>query len=192
MNESLNLRQSLAGSSMLRGRQLPDRLNLHGFYKAQLVDRFGNPLTDELIVPNGICTAAKDALFNMFFNAATGWTSWYIGLINNTGFTAIQPTDVMASHSGWTEFTAYTWGSSDVGNRQPWGQGSSSGGSLTNGTQLVYTFTDVGGVAGIFVTSKQARNDWSGSNLLWSTALFNAALTVADGDQLKISYTLAA
>ena len=63
----------------------------------------------------------------------------YIGLID--GAPTVAAGDTMSSHSGWTEITDY-----DEAARQAWGQGSASGGVITNAS--VVTYTDVVGTVG--------------------------------------------
>jgi hypothetical protein len=120
----------------------------------------------------------------MFYDATQiASTSWFIGMINNSGYSALADTDTMASHSGWIEFTGYS-----QGNRVLWGQGTPAAQSITNSTPATFNITSTATLKGIFITSSNVKNGTTG--LLWSTGLFSADLPVVNGDELKITYTL--
>jgi hypothetical protein len=121
------------------------------------------------------------------FNAAsqTAAANWVISLINNSGYTALAAADTMGSHTGWTEWTGYT-----QANRVAWGQGASSGQTVTNGTPAVFDINADGSVIGIFVCNNNTKGGTTGT--LWAHGTFNAAVPVTTGDQLKITYAVAA
>ena len=133
---------------------------------------------------NDIVTAGKNMIFNTMFNGGTPSTTWYIGLINNAGFTALAAADVMNSHGGWAEFTAYS-----ETNRVTWGSGSASGASITNGTAAEFDITGSSATLyGIFITDQNTKGGTTGN--LWSTAPFASLVPVNPGDALKVTYTL--
>ena len=169
-----------------------DTLKLKGKVKYQLLDALGKPLTREIWVPNGITTLAKNKLFDGFFSGGTEWTSWYAGLINNSGYTGVNSGDTITSHAGWTEFVDYKVPTNDTTSRATWGKGAASGGTITNAVQMTYTFTGSGSVAGIFIVSDVAKSSFDSAKLLWSTAIFSAALAVAADDELRVTYTVSA
>lgn len=187
----LNFQETLI-PRLTRGRGIPDSFNPVGKFKYQLLDALGKPLTDELIAPNGITTIAKNDIFNVYFNAGTQPTAanWSLGLIDNSTFTAISNSDLISSHTGWTEFTGYKRSDDNTTNRATWGQGSASSAQITNASQVTFTFTASGSVTGIFVASSTAKSATTG--ILWSTALFAAPLAVAIDDILRVTYTLSA
>jgi len=133
--------------------------------------------------PNGITNGGKDSLLNVYFHSATQITTWYIGLVDNSGFSAFAAGDTMASHSGWTESTAY---SESV--RQTWGVGASSGQSVTNGTAATFTMNGTATIKGIFIPSDSTKGGTTGT--LWSTAAFASTVSVNNGDLLKVTYTV--
>jgi len=130
--------------------------------------------------PNGIVDQGLNSILGIMFHSDTQITSWYIGLIDNSGFSALANADTLASHSGWNEFTSYT------GNRKSWSPGASSGRSITNGTTVDFAITGSGTLKGIFVSN--AASGTSGT--LWSTAAFGSTVAVANGDTLKVTYTV--
>lgn len=168
-----------AGHNIDRGRDLLSEMLMRGKFHVEHYDAAGN-LKDRYEINNGITNQGKNSLLGIMFHADTQITSWYIGLIDNSGWSAEAAADTLASHSGWNEFTNYT------GNRQAWGPGASSGQSITNGTPVSFSITGSGTLKGIFVAS--AASGTSGT--LWSTADFASTVTVANGDTLKITYTV--
>jgi hypothetical protein len=135
------------------------------------------------IAYNDITNEGKNTIFDVMFNTGTQITTWYIGLISITGFSALAATDVMNSHAGWTEFTNYS-----QANRVTWGSGASSAQTVTNGTPAQFDMTATGTVKGIFIVSNNTKSGTTGK--LWSTALFTADVPVVNTDQLKVTYSL--
>jgi hypothetical protein len=147
-------------------------------------DKHGN-LKGIYDFPNGITNEGKDYWLNAAFNAGTQVNPWYISLIDATGFTAVDATDTMASHVGWTEFTSYS-----EGTRVDWAEDPASGQSITNSTPITFTISSAGTLKGGFVTSDSTKGGTTGT--LWATALFAADIPVAISDLLKITYTVTA
>lgn len=131
-------------------------------------------------IPNGIVDVGMNFILDCMFNSGTQSATWYIGLIDNSGYTAVADSDTLASHAGWTEFTTYT------GGRKAWGVGAAAARAVTNGTTVDFTMTGAGAVRGIFTTDQSAGT----SPVLWATALFSSSITVASSDVLKITYTV--
>jgi hypothetical protein len=160
-----------------------DKLNLRGKYR---VDHFrSGRLLDTYLINNDITNEGKNLLFDVMFNDETqiASSSWYIGLISLTSYSALAATDVMSSHGGWTEFTSYS-----QANRVAWGPDAAASQSVTNGTPATFDMSSSGTVKGVFITSNNTKGGTSGK--LWSTALFSADVPVVNGDQLKVTYTL--
>lgn len=137
------------------------------------------------ITHNDITNEGKNLIFDTFFNSATQITTWYTGLISNSGYSALAATDVMNSHAGWTEFTSYSQST-----RVTWTSGASSGQSVTNSSPMTFDITGSGTVKGVFITSNSTKSGTTGK--LWATALFAADVPVSNGDQLKVTYTVSA
>lgn len=154
-------------------------LQLRGFFKWELFDKNGN-LKDSGSIKNGIVTQGKNSLLDSQFRAQTQITAWYTGLIDNSGWTAESASDTLSSHSGWSEFTSYT------GNRIQWSPGAASSGSITNSSTMDFAITGTGTIKGIFICSASSGT----SGTLWSTADFPSTIAVANGDTLKVTYTL--
>lgn len=152
--------------------------------------------------PNGIVNEGKNKLLDVMFHGTTQIGTWYLGLIDNTGYTALDATDIYddidQAGNGWDEFAAYTDpGNADATTTRPaWTEGAASAQSITNGTVVVFDITGSGTVKGIFLAggaNAQTKSDHTAGNTLWATALFTGGdVTVQNGDQLKITYTVSA
>ncbi len=135
---------------------------------------------------NMITNLGKNLMLGRMFNAVSNSSGnlWYIGVIGNTTFSAVNPSDIMGSgtHSGWTEYTSIT------GNRAAWGQGAASGQQVVNGSAVSITLNAVDTINGIFIVDNNGMGGNSGN--LWSTALFPTPLPNQAGDILKITYAV--
>lgn len=165
---------------------LASLLNPKGRVFVEHFDRFGR-FKGRYQVPNGIVNEGKDEILDVMFNDATQTAnnSWFIGLIDLSGFTALADTDTMSSHAGWNEFTSYS-----EANRVAWGSGAAASQSTTNSTPATFNISGSGTVKGVLVTTNNTKGGTSG--LLWATALFAADVPVSNGDQLKVTYTVSA
>lgn len=122
-----------------------------------------------------------------FFKGSSYSAAFYLGLVEGPGSaTVYDPTDTLASHAGWTEFTNYT------GSRK-----SVSFGSATNadpsvisnsGSPSSFTISSSGGtVAGAFLCTVSSGT----SGVLFSEADFQSPgdRVVVAGDTLNVTYT---
>lgn len=151
---------------------------------------------------NGITNEGLDNNLNVYFDSGTQRTAWYMGLINLTGYTALDATDtyddIDQAGNEWDTFSAYT----DANNadstttRPEWPPDAASGQSITNtSTKAIFDITGSGTVKGIFMCGDdgeaQTKGDHTVGNTLWSTALFSGGdVAVSNGDQLKVTYTV--
>lgn len=112
----------------------------------------------------------------------SGYTAaWYVGL--TTGTPTFAAADTMASHAGWTEFTAY-----DEAARQTVTLGSVSGQSVDNSaSKAVFTVsTNSSTIGGLFVGANSTKGGTTG--ILLGGAAFSAGNKVLDdGDVLNIT-----
>lgn len=148
---------------------------------------------------NGITNQGKNKLLDVMFHADTQITAWFLGLIDNSGFSALAAADTYASHAGWAEFDDYTddANSDSAVTRPAWTEGAASGQSITNSSVIVFDITATGTVKGVFVvgggSAPSTKNDTAGGGTLWSTALFSGGdVPVLNGDALRVTYTVSA
>ena len=132
---------------------------------------------------NGIVDVGMNYLLDAGFDAGSQETQWFIGLVNNSGFSALANADTMASHAGWTEFGNYT-----EATRPEWAPSAAAARAITNATTVDFTINASGVLKGIFVTSDNTKSGTAGT--LWSTAAFTSTISVSNGDTFKITYSI--
>jgi hypothetical protein len=143
----------------------------------------GDKLLRKETFKNGVTNVGKNAFLDAFFNVGSQPANWYLGLINNTGFTNVSSSDTASSHSLWLEWTA----TGDSG-RLGWGQGAASGQQVASGSIITTTLTAAGTLQGIFLISDGTKGGTTG--ILWATALFSSPLVAEIGDTLKLTYAV--
>lgn len=131
---------------------------------------------------NGIVDEGLNKLLDVMFHATTQLTTWYMSLIDNTGFTALAAADTLASHAGWTEFTSY-----DEATRPEWTEGAAASKSIASSAASVFTINATGTIKGGFIASDNTKGGTTGT--LWATSAFASTYPVEDNDVLNISYT---
>ena len=158
-------------------------LKMKGKYELELIRKNGRRIMIE--TSNGVTNEGLNTILdNMFHNTAQTPT-WYVGLIDNVNFSAVDPSDTMGSHAGWQELDNY----SDA-NRVEWTEDASSNGSITNSVAISFNISADGSVKGLFLTSDNTKGGSVG--ILWATAVFPSAVQVINGDVLKVTYTVTA
>lgn len=123
-----------------------------------------------------------------YFAGTAQTTTWYLGLVTGPGSgTTFAAGDILSSHAGWTESTAYagnrkavTFGSPTSGS--PSGQSAIS--NSASPSSFVMNATVV--IAGAFLASV----DTGTSGILFSEGDFTGGdKSVASGDTLNVTYT---
>ena len=185
LGDAFNFLQKAVGL-VTRGRKPEHRLPLRRRFKVEHLDKDGN-VKMVYDFPNDIVNQGKNDIFDIMFSDGTqiAASSWFIGLISNSGYSALAAADTMASHAGWTEFTGYSQST-----RVAWGPGEPASQSITNASPATFDINGSGTVKGIFITTNSSRSGTSGR--LWATALFSADVPVTSGDQLRVTYTVSA
>ena len=133
---------------------------------------------------NTIVNDGKDHNLGVTFAGDAQIATWFAGLIDNAGFTAISAADTHASHAGWTEVEDY-----DEANRVTWAEDAPSGQSITNTTTMDFTINATIAIKGFFLSSVNTKGD-TGAGTLWSAAAFGSVLNAVSGDTLRLTYTL--
>ena len=182
--EKFELQQNV-NAQVVRNRQESDDLELKGRF--QVEHWRDGELLGKYDFPNGITNVGKNLLLDVMFNGGTqvANNSWFVGLIDLTSYSALAASDIMSSHGGWVEFTSYTQST-----RVAWGSGAASGQQVINASSAVFDINGSGTVKGIFVNTVSTKSGTTGT--LWTTGLFNADVVVTSGDQIKITYGVAA
>jgi len=163
----------------------------------------------EFDIENTITVEAKNFFLNLTFRGASGpakINTWYIGLVDNAGFTAFDETDtyddIDQAGNGWDEWVDYTDANNgdSAATRPEWSEAAASSKSITTDTpQAIYDVVAAGDgdvVKGVFICgganaqTKADHTPGSPPNILWSMVAFAATVNVQTSDQLKVTYTL--
>lgn len=139
----------------------------------------------EAEVPNAWTTVGRNSLLNVYFGAATQITTWYIGLVDNSGFSAFAAADTSASHAGWTESTDY-----DESVRQTFSPAAASAGSIVNSSPPIITCTTGSTIKGFFLISVATKGGTTG--VLACTGALPSNQTLTSGQTLSLQYTIPA
>jgi len=186
---------------------VPTALDLNGRFHIEHI-RDGKVI-NEFDITNGITVEGKNFLLNLGFHGGAGpakITVWYIGLIDNAGYSALDESDtyddIDQAGNGWDAWGDYTDNNNgaSAATRPEWSEGAASNKQITTDTpQAIYDVVGAGDgdtVKGVFICGggeAQTKGDHTAGsppNILWSTALFASAIVVATSDQLKVTYTI--
>jgi hypothetical protein len=132
---------------------------------------------------NGIVDVGLNHILECEFNGGTQVSTWYLGLINNSGFSALANADTMASHGGWTETADY-----DEATRPEWTAGTAASRAITNSSTVDFTMNATVTVRGVFVTTNNTKSGSTGT--LWATANFGSPIALLDNDVLRVTYSI--
>lgn len=134
------------------------------------------------IIKNLVMTGGKNDMLDKYFTGSAYTAAWYLGLVNGASTPTYNAADTMASHAGWTEFTAY----SNATRPAPTWSAASAGSKATTAT--AFNINGSGTVAGAFMTTGSAISGTTG--ILYSAGNFTGGnRTVASGDTLNVTYT---
>lgn len=140
------------------------------------------PMWECAETPNGITNEGIHYnLDTAFTNNDTAETAWFAGLIDNAGYTGVDPSDTMASHTGWSESTDY-----DESVRQTLSFAAAATRSIT--AEVSFTMNATKTINGLFVVTNSTKGGTTG--VLWSTALYATAPDLDSGRVLTSNYTL--
>ena len=180
--------KDVASSSLIAGGSAADSTSAKGVYKIQCHDKDGN-LKWEDEAPNLVVNEGLQDMNAKYFTGTTYTAAWYLGVYGSGATNSPAAGNTMASHSSWTEVTAYsqatrpacTFGTPTTANPSVATNSASPATFSINGT------TTIGGA---FVTSNNTKGGTTG--ILYSAADFSAPgdRSVVSGDTLSVTYTL--
>lgn len=154
-----------------------DDFRIGGIFNVKCYDNEGNLKWSET-KHNYVTDEGINYMLDVMFHGTAATTTWYIGLAG-TGTKAT--TDTLASHSGWSEITAY------AGNRKEYVETAASSKSISNtGNAASFTMNNAATVAGAFLASVNTGT----SGKLFAVVDFSTPRSVASGDTLNVVYTL--
>jgi hypothetical protein len=152
---------------------------------------------------NAVTNEGKNYLLNVMFKSGTPSTTWYVGIINNSGWGSVNVADtydaIDQAGNAWDEWASYTDtnNTANTQTRPVWNAGTVASQSLTSLTTSTIDMTANGVLKGLFIVAganASLKSDHTAANnYLWCTTLFTAGdVTVINGDQLKVTYTATA
>ena len=134
---------------------------------------------------NGVVNVGIDMILDAMFHGGSASGTWYIGLIDADGYSAIAAGDTMSSHAGWTELTTYS-----EATREEWLENAASGQEITTATPAQFSINaDNSNIKGLFIIDDNTKGGSAGT--LWSTALFDSTIDLGNGDTLDVEYEIA-
>lgn len=158
-------------------------LAVRGFYRGQIVRK--GEVIDEFECPNMVVNQGLNHVLDTEFHGTTQVSAWYIGIFEGN-YTPVATVTAATITAQSTECTAY-----DEATRVAFDEGAASGQVISNeGSAAVFTFNAAKTIYGAFLVSASAKSATSG--VLFSAARFTAAKTVADDDQLLLTYGITA
>lgn len=170
-----------ASANMERNRSLIERLLPKGRFQVEHW-RDGKCI-GKYDVPNGVTNSGKNHMLDVTFHGTTPVSPWYLGLVNNSGFTAFAAADTPSSHAGWTELTSY-----DEANRVTWVEDAAASQAIANTTLATFTISATVAIKGVFLISENTKGGTTGT--LWCTAAFASVINAVDNDVLKVTFTV--
>lgn len=160
-----------------------ERLEVRGEVWRRIFAPDGKPETDWDKFPNGAATVGLNSMLDVTFRAQTQITAWYMGLIDDTGYTGVLAADTMSSHSGWTELTTYV-----SATRPAWAPGAAAAGSVTIASAISFVTSATSVIRGIFISSIATKSTTTGT--LWATAVEASGRSIASGSTYAVFYTV--
>jgi hypothetical protein len=158
---------------------LTERIELGGHFEYCLYDEKGN-LVEKGRCHNQMTTVGRTQILQNLSSSST-ITSWYVGLIDNASFSALSGSDTLASHSGWSESSAYS------GNRPAWTLGTAASQSISNSASVAsFSMNATKTINGAFICSASSGT----SGTLLCEGSFSSTLAVQNGYTLTVTYTL--
>lgn len=137
---------------------------------------------------NATTNIGAQTVLNGIFRGDPLPTSWFLGIIDNAGFISFSLADTMASHAGWTEFTAYS------GARKAFTADLATGRTIRNAASpALFLFTGLAVIEALFVTSDSTKGGTAG--ILLATSLLGdegsgAPLSLVVGDEIEVDYQI--
>lgn len=160
-------------------------LGIGGIFHVECYDKAGN-LRWKDTAKNAVTNVGMNSVLDVYLRNQTQIATWYLGLVDNAGFSAYAAADTAASHAGWAEGVPYS-----DSNRITWTPAAAASQSIANTSTSDFTINATATVKGVFLISNNTKSGSTGT--LFATASFSGGnQTVNSGDTLKVTYTCSA
>jgi len=152
-----------------------------GHFDADGVWHRGNEIIDHWVDPNLVVDQGLNSMLGVYLHADTQLPNWYCGLFSSNSTPASSWTAANLG-SNCTEATGYS-----SSTRVAYTPGAASGKAITNSaSRATFVFNTDLTIYGAFLISDSAKSGTSGT--LFSAARFSASKTVANLDELLLTY----
>jgi hypothetical protein len=176
----------LVGASIQKGKAVSEGLKGGGVFTATCYDKDGN-VKWVAKSPNLVVNVGLADMNDKYFSGSGYTAAWYIGLYGAASSNDPAAGDTMASHSGWTEVTAYSQATRPAAT---FGSATVADPSVIDNSASVAVFTMNGTttVGGAFLTSDDTKSGTTG--ILFSASDFQSPgdRSVVSGDTLNVTY----
>jgi hypothetical protein len=159
-------------------------LKIGGVFRVQVYNADGT-LAHEESFKNGVTNAGLNHALSIELGGGTQVGTWYMGLINNAGFSSLAAADTMASHAGWTELTSYA-----EATREAISFAAASGQAITTSAVCEFTINATVAVNGAFINSVSTKGGTLGT--LFAHGSFTSVQNLSSGQLLRVDYSCAA
>ena len=163
-----------------------EKVKAGGVFTVQCFDKDGQ-LKWSASTPNLVVNVGLKDMNEKYFSGSSYSATWYLGLYGAASSNNPAAGNTMASHSGWTEVTAY---SESTRPQCVFGAATTADPSVISNSASVAVFSINGSttVGGAFLTSNNTKGGTTG--ILFSAADFQAPgdRSVVSGDVLNVTY----
>lgn len=183
----------VSGAEIARAGDMQEQTNIKGSYEVKCLDSEGNLRWVDGF-ENIVVNTGKIDLLTKYFKGTAYTAAFYLGLVDNAGFTTYAPGDTMSSHAGWTESAAY---SNATRPSVSFGTATASGGSSNPGvagtgtistSATTFNINATATILGAFLTTDNTVSGTTGT--LYSVGTFTGgSRSVVLGDSLLVTYT---
>lgn len=190
MTTEISKAQDAVSASVVSRPGSAERVGAGGVYTVTCHDAQGNlKWTDSF--PNLVVNQGLQNMNQTYFKGSGYTAAWYLGLVTGPGSgTSYAAADTLASHSGWTENTAYTTsGGAGIRAQVTFGTATTADPSVINNSASPSVFTMTSNaqtIAGAFLASVSSGT----SGILFSAGDFTGGDKIVDsGDSLSVTYS---
>ena len=162
-------------------------LNVKTVWDFECFDKYGNLKWQELQRPNIITTQGLNSLLDVYLDAGTQITAWYIAPVETDTTAALTQTYAVPVFTEWDGYTEAA--------RQALAMAAASGGVSTNsGAKAVFTASETKTLYGAALfgggTGAATMADTAGGGTLFCYSKFSSAKEVESGDIFKVTLTV--
>jgi hypothetical protein len=168
-------------------RALIGGLKVKTVWDFECFDKYGNLKWQELQRPNIITTQGLNSLLDVYLDAATQVTAWYIGPVETDTVAALTQTYAVPVFTEWDGYTEAA--------RQALVMAAASGGVSTNtASKATFTASETKTLYGAALfgggTDASTMSNTAGGGTLFCYSKFSSAKEVESGDIFKVTLTV--